>query len=421
MTENVSSTCSASSSKKRKSSSLFEESENSSSPQSYPNVVESSSPRSDSSDQTTSSEDQTKITSSPTEIDDCTSKWNKNTLNKIGIESVTTKAFDPMDLISFAFNLKDPKVLQRVDRCKKVIENHEIFGTEHKRHPYNVLDIDDIENIESSSAFEMMAVEYKSRWHHDVGIWNVQPPDINDKLDIRLFQKFRVHGELFVQQLINMSMIKTTQNLTEAMYQSLFQEFAAQFGLMSLSVPVIGKAQVDIGDKAVSSIPDIVFPDITNSDIHHSNLKILAVCEVKKEFKAKEDLVISLQYSTRSGKKKVIGKEQVIWHLDDRLQGQHGGELLLHYPLSQKNGLLGIIVQKTHVTFSYFQCNTVQFEEIMTGNQCVNSPVVYYSRPYNYLKAADRKELITPLLTLGFVQFSPCCISRKEQQIENVD
>ncbi|XP_052076839.1 uncharacterized protein LOC127714844 [Mytilus californianus] len=78
-------------------------------------------------------------------------------------------------------------------------------------------------------------------------------------------------------------------------------------------------------------------------------------------------------------------------------------------------------LEEIKVTFSYFQCNTVQFEEIMTGNQCVNSPVVYYSRPYNYLKAADRKELITPLLTLGFVQFSPCCISRKEQQIENVD
>lgn len=37
-------------------------------------------------------------------------------------------------------------------------------------------------------------------------------------------------------------------------------------------------------------------------------------------------------------------------YLDDQLLGQHGGELLLNLPLTKRNSLAGIIIQRTNVS-----------------------------------------------------------------------
>ncbi|CAC5394685.1 unnamed protein product [Mytilus coruscus] len=325
-----------------------------------------------------------------------------------------------MDLISFAFSVNEPKILSSVDRCKTAVAKHSIIGFDT---PCNVLDADEIENIEPCAAFEMMVsmvADFRNHLCYDISKWNIQPPHCDDKLDIQLYNKFQVHGELFAQQLINISMMKKTQDKTEGMYQSLFQEFAAMFGLTSLSSSVLGAAQIDIGNTTSTSLPDVIFPDVTHTDKDDDRLKLLALCKVTKDFTRKEEFFPVEQDNNRKRQRRE-DEEKVIQHLDEALQGQHVGELLVHFPLSENNGLLGIIVQKTHITFSYFQCNKIQFEEVKTRDHHINKPVIYYSRPYNYLKAADREELIRPLLTLGFIQYSPCCISRKEPYIETVD
>ncbi|CAC5388639.1 unnamed protein product [Mytilus coruscus] len=204
------------------------------------------------------------------------------------------------------------------------------------------------------------------------------------------------------------------------MDQSLFQEFAAMFGLTSLSSTVLGAAQIGIGNATVTSLPDVIFPDVIHTDKDDDRLKLLAVCKVTKDFTRKEEFFPVKQDNNRKRQRRE-DEEKVIQYLDEALQGQHGGELVVHFPLSENNGLLGIIVQKTHITFSYFQCNKIQFEEMKTRDHHINKPVIYYSRPYNYLKAADREELLRSLLTLGFIQYSPCCISRKDPDIETVD
>ncbi|CAC5388633.1 unnamed protein product [Mytilus coruscus] len=292
-------------------------------------------------ERTTSSHDNSReqnriVIPTETDIEDCTSKWTKNTLNTLDIDSILTKSFDPMDL---------------------------------------------------KTLFLLV---------------------------------FQVHGELFAQQLINISMIRKKQEITEGMYQSLFQEFAAMFGLTSLSSSVLQAASIEIGNTTVTSLPDFIFPDVTHTDKDDDRLKLLAVCKVTKDFTRREELFPVEQDNNRKRKRRE-DKEKVIQHLDEALQGQHGGELLVHFPLSENNGLLGIIIQKTYITFSYFQCNKIQFEEVKSRDRHINKPVIYYSRPYNYLKAAEREELIRHLLTLGFIQHSPCCISRKEPYIETVD
>ncbi|XP_052080126.1 uncharacterized protein LOC127718196 isoform X2 [Mytilus californianus] len=351
------------------------------------------------------------------DIEECTSQWTRNTLNTLDIDSILTKSFDPMDLISFAFSVNDPKILSRVERCKTAIAKHSIIGFDTH---CNVLDADEVENIEPCAAFEMMVADFRNRHCYDISKWNIQPPHCDDKLDIQLYQKFQVHGELFAQQLINISMMKKSQDITEGMYQSLFQKFAAMFGLTSLSSSVLGAAQINIGNTTVTSLPDVIFPDVSHTDKDDDRLKLLAVCKVTKDFTRREELFPVEQGNNR---KRIRRKEEekVIQHLDEALQEQHGGELLVQLPLSEHNGLLGIIVQKTHITFSYFQCNKIQFEVVKSRDHYINKPVIYYSRPYNYLKAADREELIRPLLTLGFIQYSPCCISRKDPYIKTVE
>ncbi|XP_071148965.1 uncharacterized protein [Mytilus edulis] len=350
-------------------------------------------------------------------IEDCTSQWTRNTLNTLDIDSILTKSFDPMDLISFSFSVNDPKMLSRVERCKTAMAKHSIIGFDT---PCNVLDAGEVENIEPCAAFGMMVDDFRSRHCYDISKWNIQPPHCDDKLDIQLYNKFQVHGELFAQQLINISMIIKTQAITEEMYQTLFQEFAAMFGLTSLSSSVLRAASIEIGNNTVTSLPDLIFPDVTHTDKDDDRLKLLAVCKVTEYFTRREESFPVEQDNNRKRKRRE-DKEKVIQHLDKALQGQHGGELLVHFPLSENNGVLGIIVQKTHITFSYFQCNKIQFEEVKSRDRHINKPVIYYSRPYNYLKAADREEIIRPLLTLGFIQHSPCCTSRKDPYIETID
>lgn len=71
--------------------------------------------------------------------------------------------------------------------------------------------------------------------------------------------------------------------------------------------------------------------------------------QVTKDFRRREELFPVDQDNNRKRKRRG-DEEKVIQHLDEELQGQHGGELLVHFPLSENNGLLGIIVQKTHVS-----------------------------------------------------------------------
>ncbi|CAC5388649.1 unnamed protein product [Mytilus coruscus] len=291
-----------------------------------------------------------------TDIEDSASQWTRNTLKTLDIDSILTKSFDPMDLIYFAFSVNDPKILSLVERCKTAIAKHSIIGFDT---PCNGLDADEVENIEPCAAFEMMVADSRNRHCYDISKWNIQPPHCDDKLDIQLYNKFQVHGELFAQQLINISMIRKKQEITEGMYQSLFQEFAAMFGLRSLSSSVLRAASIEIGNNTVTSLPDLIFPDVTHTDKDDDRLKLLAVCKVKLRFHCiyrlqkilqKEKNYFLLNRIITEREKEGHDKEKVIQHLDEALQGQHGGELLVHFPLSENNGLLGIIVQKTHVS-----------------------------------------------------------------------
>ncbi|XP_063426261.1 uncharacterized protein LOC134710037 [Mytilus trossulus] len=334
-------------------------------------------------------------------VDKCTANWTSHTLHTLQIEPVTTEVYTPMQLLLFTFSntIDNSASKETIDMCKNLIIN--------SRCPLNKLDIDELENSDTFECFRLlMDKTLNGQWSHKVDLWNISPNTYADKLDkvqTRICKKFQVHGELFAQQLILMNMAKNKTSLTKSMYGKLFEHFAGLFGLTCINGP--SPCGVQIGDNVVTSSQDIIFPDLVNSDETSEDMNVIAVCQVTDEFQAvhvSNDVAKPVNCGCKKKKSEILVK-----HLNDNLISQHGGDLLVHKPLSKYNGILGIIVQKTFVTFVHFRCDQVQFERIQRKeDDFASKPVIFFSRPYNYLKPDDRNELIEPFLRLGFLQFS---------------
>ncbi|CAC5363893.1 unnamed protein product [Mytilus coruscus] len=337
---------------------------------------------------------------SPT-VDKCTSNWTSHTLHMLQIEPVTTEVYTPMQLLSFTFSdnvIFSSASKETTDMCKNLIIN--------SRCPLHKLDIDDLENSDTFECFRLlMDKTLNGQWSHKVDLWNISPHTFADKLDklqTRICQKFQVHGEIFAQQLIFMNMAKKKASLTKAMYGKLFEHFAGLFGLNTTTVS--DSHTIQIGDTDVTSTGDIIFPDLVNSDENNEDMNVIALCKVTNDFQSAHGLNEVAKTVNCGHKRK--RSEILVTHIYDALIGQIGGDLLAHIPLSKYNGILGIIVQKTFITFVHLRCDQVQLDRIKRKEtNFASKPVIFFSKPYNYLKASDRNELREPLLRLAFLQF----------------
>lgn len=73
-----------------------------------------------------------------------------------------------------------------------------------------------------------------------------------------------------------------------------------------------------------------------------------------------------------------IHKKDKEFSVDDKLIGQHGGELVLFRPLSSSDeGLMGLIVQGTHVCFIFIM--------FCQNSRLLNSTDVVFNYKYIYL------------------------------------
>lgn len=294
-----------------------------------------------------------------------------------------------MQLVSRAYKEYDSEMDQQIKKFKEHIL---------VRSPLHMLDVDSFERIEMNLAFKMRS------WINQFTIndpWN-KATEVEKGNDFRLWHMFHTNGEQFGQQLVYMSMKQRSKSLTEYMYQMLFQHFVGMFGLSFISCPQLDGCKIKIGSAEVTSIPDVIFPCLSKNE---EELEVIAVCEIKKYFKEEN------QTSPRQTRAEKKAKVRVIHHLDDKLLGQLGGELLAHLPFSKnQRGILGIVVQATCVTFCHLDCTPEQFDEIKTGRPNLSvKPEICFTKPYNFLKASDRQELIEPFLKLGFIQ----CMSLK--------
>lgn len=313
----------------------------------------------------------------PSENLKCTSTWTIDVLNKLKIVTTTTKIYTPMQLITRAYCYI--KFDSEMDNNIQKFKEHILV-----RSPLHMLDFDCFKSFDVAFALQMKS------WLNQFILddpWN-KGTEVQTGNDIRLWHMFHTHGEQFAQQLVYMSMKQGNGPLTQYMHQILFQHFVGLFGLSFIAYPQLDGHEIKIGHVEVTSIPDVVFPCFSTNK---EEIEVIAICDVKSNFNEESQ--------TSSDERKKV-------HLDDNLLGQIGGDLLAHLPLSKnQRGLLGIIVQATYVTFCHLDCTLEQFVEIKTGNPDFTvNPEMCFTRPYNFLKASDRQELIEPLLKLGFIQ-----------------
>lgn len=169
--------------------------------------------------------------------------------------------------------------------------------------------------------------------------------------------------------------------------ESIFQHHWAMFGgLFFLEQKGVMKKTLVIGDKIVSSTPDLAYP-LTSVPLEGRNLQnctLLFVVEVK-------------------GKPiNNLSSECLEDQLDSYVLGQVGSELIAEakssamYPNS-----LGIVCMETTFIFVYLK---MPEEHQKTGFPLKTRGKIHYTRPFEMLKADDRAEVCEFLYWLGCIQ-----------------
>ncbi|XP_062580570.1 uncharacterized protein LOC134242500 [Saccostrea cucullata] len=194
--------------------------------------------------------------------------------------------------------------------------------------------------------------------------------------------------------------------ISEEKYRCLFKQFLQMFGIDVMVEPEIDTESTEIFGKKVSVKADIVC--FSPKDVKKYTV---AICEVKKEctFMEEETGVTgpSLQKFRRT---EDSPQRSQSYHLPDGLLAQHVGDLLTYLDKSICNGaILGMTVEKTMVTFTRLSVADETMEKLQRSHASVKlkeeeRPVLYYSKPYNYLLLEDRKEIVKALLTLTVME-----------------
>lgn len=326
------------------------------------------------------------------ELPRCTSQWTDDDLKTLQIGVVQSRAYTPRELLSCIVN---ETIERRAARIKDHLMKYMPPGLA-------LIDFDDFYSVQHDKCRSIL---YNAQSLPMSYRFRAEP--LQEFAEDAWRQSFQVHGELFCKQLIYMSWLRETGHaITDHMFLQLFQHFTAMFGLHSITASCQPPHTSTVCGMEVSSSPDLTFYDLPSCD--KDNTKLFAVCRVQRNQRRSECNDIPLQPSS---KRLHAERHREITHLDAEVISQHGGDLLVHYASrsSKQQGILGLIVQGTNVTFSEFSCTAMDYEALTQGAPSFpegTGPQIKFSKPYNILRAGDRIHLIEPLLKLGFLQCS---------------
>ncbi|KAK3107466.1 hypothetical protein FSP39_015199 [Pinctada imbricata] len=95
-------------------------------------------------------------------------------------------------------------------------------------------------------------------------------------------------------------------------------------------------------------------------------------------------------------------------HLSKEVLGQHGIQLLMERDNSFfAPGVVGIIIIRTKIIFTYLEVTPEHFLKIMEKGEIDSTEaIIFYTRPFDYLNATDRQEIYEHMFWFGFIQSS---------------
>ncbi|XP_061170160.1 uncharacterized protein LOC133179413 [Saccostrea echinata] len=153
---------------------------------------------------------------------------------------------------------------------------------------------------------------------------------------------------------------------------------------------------IQIKDTMVQGSPDIrflTFPTSTSK----KNSELLVVTKVQ-------------QYDAFIGDY-AKGETFTFEHLSKIVLGQHGIELLIERESSFffPAGVVGLLCIGTKVIFTFLQISQGHYQMIRERGKVdkTNRATISYTKPYDYMSATDRAEILEALYCLGFIQSNP--------------
>lgn len=154
---------------------------------------------------------------------------------------------------------------------------------------------------------------------------------------------------------------------------------------------------LQIRDSTVRGTPDIHFMVLPPSSFGRKNLELIVVTEVKQYDAFKGDYVKGENFSSES--------------LSPNVLAQHGIQLLMERECSFffPAGIVGILCIGTKVIFTFLQISQSHYHLIRGKGKVdkTSKATISYTRPYDYMDARDRTEILEAFFWFGQVQSNP--------------
>lgn len=154
---------------------------------------------------------------------------------------------------------------------------------------------------------------------------------------------------------------------------------------------------LQIKDSTVRGTPDIRFMALPPSSSGRKNLELIVVTEVKQYDAFKGDYGKGENFSSEN--------------LSPNVLAQHGIQLLMERECSFffPAGIVGILCIGTKVIFTFLQISQSHYHLIRGKGKVdkTSKATISYTRPYDYMDARDRTEILEAFFWFGQVQSNP--------------
>ncbi|XP_061197002.1 uncharacterized protein LOC133205250 isoform X2 [Saccostrea echinata] len=198
-------------------------------------------------------------------------------------------------------------------------------------------------------------------------------------------------------------------------YQILFEKFLKLFEFKVMTQSYLPMGHATIFGQEISSKADILVTKCDDPRI------ILSVCEVKRknpeegtDFSPVKKKSCSSSSTLETVNEETSSSTSSIGGLSSNVYAQHVGELLAYLESSVlKRGLLGMVIQKTNVLFTFLKIKPESFEKIKRRNKPGSvkfdstkdeEPILFYTKQLNFLKSEDRKIIFKALITMRIME-----------------
>ncbi|XP_063440842.1 uncharacterized protein LOC134721640 [Mytilus trossulus] len=189
---------------------------------------------------------------------------------------------------------------------------------------------------------------------------------------------------------------------TEDLYVTVFNIFARMCGVETLPGS-LWKNKMEVRSTDVTSTADILIVPVECLDSFRKDYP-------EADSVAVVSVVEGKTFPSRRLQEELVTQNSICDDIDHKTLGQHGGKLLLHLQnynnkLTRGRRLLpGIIVMGTEVIFTVLEIDPKHLSQVYSEDPIDSRATIYYSKPKDFLKKADRDVLMEAMIRLNNIK-----------------